>query len=258
MSNAKSFPEVPVEKLRWRCDPEVFGVQTTDELSCAENIIGQDRAIKAIRLGLSVPSGGYNIYVQGLTGTGKETTVECILEQVATDSSIPDDKCYVHNFENPDRPIILSLPAGQGASFRKEMAALIDYLDHTVPAALESEEFQTRRNQMTEKEGQKGREIIREFEERIRKENFVLVEIRFGPVTKTEIAPLVDGKPRSAVELEKMLAQGQVSREEFERIEKVQEALGGELEDILKKTREIEKQMGEALKALIFGSAWSS
>ena len=253
MSNAKSFPEVPVEKLRWRCDPEVFGFQTTDELSCAENIIGQDRAIKAIRLGLSVPSGGYNIYVQGLTGTGKETTVECILEQVATDSSIPDDKCYVHNFENPDRPIILSLPAGQGASFRKEMAALIDYLDHTVPAALESEEFQTRRNQMTEKEGQKGREIIREFEERIRKENFVLVEIRFGPVTKTEIAPLVDGKPRSAVELEKMLAQGQVSREEFERIEKVQEALGGELEDILKKTREIEKQMGEALKALIFG-----
>ncbi len=89
MSNAKSFPEVQVEKLRWRCDPEVFGFQTTDELSCAENIIGQNRAIKAIRLGLSVPSRGYNIYVQGLTGTGKETTVECILEQVARIQAFP-------------------------------------------------------------------------------------------------------------------------------------------------------------------------
>lgn len=253
MADVKAFPEVPVEKLRWRCDPAVFPFETTGDLACAENIIGQDRAIKAIRLGLSVPSRGYNIYVQGLTGTGKETTVECILEQVAIDSRIPDDKCYVHNFENPDRPIILTLPAGQGTSFRKDMDELIDYLDRTVPAVLESEEFQSRRNQMMEKEGQKGREIIREFEERIRKENFVLVEIRFGPVTKTEIAPLVDGKPRSAVELEKMLAQGQVSREEFERIEKAQETLGGELEEILKKAREIEKQMREALKALIFG-----
>jgi ATP-dependent Lon protease len=253
MSNAKTFSEVPVEKLRWRCDPASFRFQTTDDLPCAENIIGQDRAIKAIRLGLSVPSRGYNIYVQGLTGTGKETTVECILEQVATDSRIPDDKCYVNNFENPDRPIILTLPAGQGVSFRKDMNALIDYLDRTVPAALESEEFQARRNQMIEKEGQKGREIIREFEERIKKENFVLVEIRFGPVTRTEIAPLVDGKPRSEVELEKMLAEGKVSRDEFERIEKAQETLGEELESVLKKAREIEKQMGEGLKALIFG-----
>jgi len=253
MADAKSFPEVPVEKLRWRCDPGAFQFQTTEEVSCSESIIGQDRAIKAIRLGLSVPSRGYNIYVQGLTGTGKETTVECILEQVATDSKVPGDKCYVHNFENPDHPQILYLPAGKGASFRKDMDALIDYLDRTVPAALESEEFQTRRNQLMEKEGQKGREVIREFEERIRKENFVLVEIRFGPVTKTEIAPLVDGKPRSAVELEKMLAAGTLSREEFERIEKAQETLGGELEDVLKQAREIEKQIAEALKALIFG-----
>ena len=59
--------------------------------------------------------------MQGLTGTGKETTVECILEQVATDSRIPGDKCYVHNFDNADQPLILYLPAGKGASFRKDM-----------------------------------------------------------------------------------------------------------------------------------------
>ena len=253
MPEQRVFPEVPNEKLRWRCDPEMFRFETTRDIPCANDIIGQERAIKAIKLGLSVPSRGYNIYVQGLTGTGKETTVKCILEQVATDSKIPGDKCYVHNFDNTDRPLILYLPAGKGASFRKDMGNLVEYLDRTVPAVLESEEFQDRRNQMMEKEGQKGRELIREFEERIKKENFVLVEIRFGPVTKTEIAPLVEGKPRSAAELEKMLAQGSLDREEFERIEKAQDSLGEELEDVLKRAREIEKQMGEAFKALVFG-----
>ena len=253
MPEPKSFPEVPVEKLRWRCDPEIFRFKTTHDVPCTTDIIGQDRAIKAIKLGLSVPSRGYNIYVQGLTGTGKETTVECILEQVATDSRIPGDKCYVHNFDNADQPLILYLPAGKGASFRKDMAYLIEYMDRTVPAVLESEEFQSRRDQMMEREGQKGRELIREFEERIKKENFVLVEIRFGPVTKTEIAPLVEGKPRSGAELEKMLAQGKLAREEFDRIDEAQETLGEELEDVLKKAREIEKQMGEAFKALVFG-----
>ncbi len=153
--------------------------------------------------------------------------MECILEQVATDSRIPGDKCYVHNFDNADQPLILYLPAGKGASFRKDMAYLIEYLDRTVPAVLESEEFQSRRNQMMEREGQKGRELIREFEERIKKENFVLVEIRFGPVTKTEIAPLVEGKPRSGAELAKMLAEGKLAREEFERIDEAQ--VGDEL-----------------------------
>src|SRR3989304_3951017 len=67
MADAKSFPEVPVEKLRWRCGPGAFPLQPTEEVSCSESTIGQDRAIKAIRLGLSVPSRGHNIYVPGLS-----------------------------------------------------------------------------------------------------------------------------------------------------------------------------------------------
>ena len=110
---------VPTEKLRWRCNPETFAFETTAEVPCSDEIIGQERAMKSIKLGLSVESPGYNIYVQGLTGTGKETTVKCVLEQVATESRIPDDKCYVHNFEDPDRPLLLSLPAGPEGAVRE-------------------------------------------------------------------------------------------------------------------------------------------
>ncbi len=245
--------DIPIEKLRWRCDPGVFSFESTAEVVCSSEIIGQERATRAIKLGLSISSRGYNIFVQGLTGTGKETTVKCILEQVATDSRIPEDKCYVNNFENRDCPIVLSLPAGEGAALRTGMDGLVEYLFRTVPAVLESEEFQKRRNQIVESEGQKGREIIRPFEEKIKKENFVLMEIRYGPITKTEIAPVVDDKPRGTEELEKMLAEGKISREEFDRIDDARETLGQELEEVLKQAREVEQKIGGALKALIFG-----
>jgi ATP-dependent Lon protease len=209
--------------------------------------------MKSIKMGLSVESPGYNIYVQGLTGTGKETTVKCVLEQVVTESRVPDDKCYVHNFEDPDRPLILSLPAGKGNALRRDMDSLVRYLHKTIPAVLESEEFKKRRDQIIEMEGQKGREVIRPFEEKIKKENFVLMEIRYGPMTKTEIAPLVDGKPRGQEELEKMFAEGKVSREEFERIQEARETLGGELQEVLKQAKEVEQKIGEAVRNLVYG-----
>ncbi len=253
MPDQRSDSVVPVEKLRWRCKPDLFDFETTSEIPFCDEIIGQERATKAIQLGLGVASRGYNIYVQGLTGTGKKTTVKCLLEQVATDSRIPDDKCYVHNFDDDDRPIILSLPAGQGSSLRREMESLVNYLNRTVPAVLESEEFQKRRKQIVEMEGKKGREVIHPFEEKIKKENFVLMEIRYGPMTKTEIAPLVDGKPRGPEDLEKMLAEGAIERDEFDRIQEVRDALGEELQEVLKQAKEVEQKIGEALKNLVFG-----
>jgi lon-related putative ATP-dependent protease len=245
--------EVPVDELRFRCSTANFAFETTAEVDHGFEIIGQDRAIKAIRLGLAVQSRGYNVVVQGLTGTGKETTVKSILERVAEGGDVPPDICYVHDFDDPDRPTVLYLPAGDGARLRKEMDSLVAYLARTVPAVLESDEFKKRRTQMVEREGEKGRAIIKEFEERIRKENFVLVELRFGPMTKTEIAPIVGGKPRTGEELEQMLAEGEIERAEFERVDGLRDQLSEELEEVLKHARETERQIGEALKALVYG-----
>ncbi len=241
------------DKLRYRCPPESFSFETTAELDAGFDIIGQDRAIKAIHIGLSVPSRGYNILVQGLTGTGKETTVKSILERIADKETVPQDICYVHNFDDPDCPTVLYMPPGEGARLRKQMNALVEYLERTVPAVLESDEFKQRRTQLIEREGKKGRAVIKEFEERIKKENFVLVEIRFGPMTKTELAPIVDKKPRPGEELEQMLAEGEIERDEYERIDKVRDGFADELEDVLKHARDTDRQISEALKALVYG-----
>ena len=253
MSEPRLPVEVAVDKLRYRCPPDSFDFESTETVDGSFEIIGQERAIKAIKLGLAVASRGYNLLVQGLTGTGKETTVKSILEQVAHDARIPQDICYAYNFDDPDQPVVLYLAPGEGCQLRRDMERLVDYLDRTVPAVLESDEFKKRRTQIIEKEGTKERGIVKEFEEKIKRENFVLVEVRFGPMTKTDIAPIVDGKPRTGDELEEMLAEGEISREDFEVIDRKREVFATEMEEVLQHAKDSEKQISEALKALAYG-----
>ncbi len=247
--------EVPLEKLRYRCSPDAFSFETTQELDLGFDIIGQERAIKAIKLGLAVESRGFNVVVQGLTGTGKETTVKSILEKVARSTSVPLDICYVHDFDDEDSPKVLYLKAGDGRKLRREMDSLVDFLTRSVPAVLESDEFKKRQTQILETEGEKGRAIIHEFEEKIKKENFVLAEVRRGAATRNEVAPIVDGKPRTGDDLEVMLAEGNIAREEFERLDGLRRQLSEELDEVLKHARDSERLLGEAMKALAYGFA---
>ena len=91
-------------KLRWRCDPGELDFKSTAELDAAVGILGQDEAIEALRFGLEIHAPGQNIYVRGLKGTGRLTTVRRVLEDIQPESPSAPDHLYVHNFEHPDRP----------------------------------------------------------------------------------------------------------------------------------------------------------
>ena len=128
VGKARSPFELSPEDLRWTCDPESLGVRTISDVKACKKIIGQKRALRAIRLGLDIKSHGYNIYVSGLTGTGKTTTVKKLLEQMDSHGSTHDDICYVHNFNDPDSPRALQLPAEQGKKLSKDMDEAIHTL----------------------------------------------------------------------------------------------------------------------------------
>ncbi len=128
MNHQKRFAEVAVEKLRWRCSLDLLPFNDTDEIIPCMEIIGQERALRAIRLGLEMDSLGYNIFVVGLVGTGRNTTIKCLLEEIDKSAKIPDDICYVNNFKDPDQPKCICLPAGQGKIFKKDMEAFIESL----------------------------------------------------------------------------------------------------------------------------------
>ena len=138
------------EQLCPTCDPLQFDFDTTDELEDLEEIIGQERAVDAIRFGIGMRRQGYNLYALGPSGTGKRTTIREFLDQRAAGEPTPSDWCYVNNFEQPHKPRALELPPGRGAVLREDMELLIEELRAAIPAAFESEDYRTRRQEAEE------------------------------------------------------------------------------------------------------------
>jgi len=250
MKKVTKFEEVPVGKLRWRCDPNSFKFKTTKELEICLDIIGQRRAVNALRLGLDIESLGYNIFVTGLVGTGRKTAIKCLLEKAERSKKIADDKLYVYNFKNSDMPRLIKLTAGKGKRFKKDMEEFVDYLINNIPAIFESEDYQRRRKAMVEGFKKKQNELIKNFEKEVTKEKFALVQVQTGPYTKPDAVPVINEKPVNFNDLAVMVQKGQFPKEELEKLEKKYKELGEKLENILKEVRNLESSIREELKAL--------
>jgi len=246
----KQFEEVPVERLRWRCDPNALPFETTKAIEACDEIIGQDRALEAIRVGLDINSIGYNIFVTGLAGTGRFTTIKCVLEEMDAKGKIPNDLCYVNNFKNPDMPRMISLPAGQGNAFKKEMETLIESLKKKIPLLFENEAYLNKKKEVVEKFRNKQADVFKEFEKKVNKEGFALVQIQMGPYSRPGIFPVVEGNPVNIEQVETMVEEGKYPKEDLERVKEKQAELINELENIFKETRKSEKEIKEELTSL--------
>jgi lon-related putative ATP-dependent protease len=250
MADLIKYEEVPVEKLRWRCPPESLPFETTDEVQPCLGIIGQDRALSAIRLGLEVDSIGYNIFVVGLVGTGRNTAIKCVLEEIDKAGKIPDDLCYVNNFKDPDQPKCICLPAGQGKVFKKDMDDLIDSLKKQVPLIFESEEYQKTRRELVEKHRERERGLVKDFETKAKKDGFAVVQVQMGPFTRPDVVPMVAGNAMPLDQLENLVDQGQFPKETFADLKNKYASLSAEMEQVLKETRKVEKNIQEELSKL--------
>ena len=250
MGQERKYPEVPVEKLRWRCLPESLSFETTAEIQPCTEIIGQERALKSIRLGLEMDSLGYNIFIVGLVGTGRNTTIKCLLEEIDKAGKIPDDLCYVNHFKDPDQPRCLCLTAGKGKVFKKDMEDLIESLKKKVPLVFESEDYQKQRRELVEKHREREKGMVKEFETRAKKEGFAVVQVQVGPFTRPDVVPMVAGNAMPLDQLENLVDQGQFPKESFELMKTKYSQLATEMEQVLKETRKVEKIIQEELATL--------
>ncbi len=245
-----NFKEVPVEKLRRRCDPKSLGFKSTDELKVHKDIIGQKRAVNALRLGLDIKSVGYNIFVTGLVGTGRKTAINYLLEETERIKNIPDDKLYVNNFKNPDMPRLIRLPAGQGRSLKKDMDGIVEYLLKNIPSIFESKDYKQRKKEVVESLKNKQKELIAVFEKKIAEEKFTLIRLQFGVFTKPAILPLIDGKPLNFDQLTVIVEKGKFPKEELQKLKEKHSELTDKMETVFKEMRYIEKEIRERLKSL--------
>jgi len=242
--------EVPLSQLRWRCTPEMLGVDDMANVQPSKHIIGQDRALRAIQVGLEMKHYGYNIFVTGLPGTGRMTAIHQMLHDFEGRKIPLTDKVYVHNFRNPDAPILLSFTAGQGMGFKREMSAFLDDLQKSIPAVFESRRYVEQRKAMLEHFQDRQRSVLKDFEKRVKGKGFEVVQVQGGPATRPEIAPVLDGNPVSAEQLGAKAESGEITREEFNRLTAEQTELEGQMDIVMREMRNIERKAKKSLDDL--------
>jgi lon-related putative ATP-dependent protease len=138
------------DQLRRPCNPAQFTFTTTADLPDLAEIIGQQRAVAAIRFGIGIHHDGFNLFALGPNGTGKFTAVQQYLHQIAAQKPTPDDWCYIHNFSQPHKPNALRLPAGHAAQFQADMQQLVEDLQTVLPATFSGDEYQKQRKSIEE------------------------------------------------------------------------------------------------------------
>ena len=250
MATAEQRLALKPEQLRWQCDIVKCGVKSTGDLPDFEGIIGQERAIDAITLGLKMRSKGYNIYVAGLSGTGKMTTVKHLLGTVATGRDIPPDIAYVNNFSDPDRPRSILLKAGDACRLKRDMEMLVINMHRNIVQIYESDVFKDHMKALVEEFKDREKGILKTFEEKIQNENFVLIQVQMGPFSKPEIAPVIAGEPVQMEKLEGLTDQGKFNKTEYDRLREKFEVLTTEMETAFKSVRDLKRELRDAMAKL--------
>lgn len=250
MPRTLSTAEVPVEKLRWRLDPATLSFESTRDLEPLKEIIGQDRGVAAFRFGINIDKPGYNVFVTGMAGSGRMATVKKLLEEISKKDRIPDDLCYVNCFKNTESPILLRLPAGTGAAFKKDVKSLAETLKKEIPQIFESQEYINMKKEVMETHEKKAASFFKALDQKVKEQGFVIVDVQVGQFKRPAVMPLVDGNPVSIDQLEEMAQKGRFPKDELEQIQQKHENLRNELDQIFLELRNLHRDVADKLEKM--------
>jgi lon-related putative ATP-dependent protease len=231
---------LPASALLTRCEAERLPFATTDELPEPPGILGQARAIEAIRFAVGIKREGYNLFAFGPPGLGKHASIHQLLEEKAKSRPAPPDWCYVHNFDDSRRPRALRLPAGRGGPFRDEMDRLIEELHGAIPATFQGDDFKSRKKLLEEKLKQRQERAFAEIERDAKQKGVALIKTSMG----LGLAPSRDGQVLPPEEIDR-LPQG-----EQDRLKAEMEALQEQLQGVLSALPDWEREHRQGLKEL--------
>jgi ATP-dependent Lon protease len=223
---------LPADALRWRQDEASLDFESTAELDPAEGVVGQPVALEAMRFGIECDAPAQNIYVRGLTGTGRMTLVQSLLRELKPRARRRLDRCYVHNFAQPDRPRLITLTAGAAPKFRRDMREAAEFIENRLGEVLEGPAAKARRERLQQDTQQAVAAVTEPLEEKLRADGLTLAQVQAGPITRTAIFALRDGQPVPPDQLRKLVASGEIDREEAEALEEKIGHYAKEMEEV--------------------------
>lgn len=237
---AVKHEELQIDQLKNYCDPDQFDFETTDELDPLQGTVGQDRGVSALDFGFDIKTNGFNLYVAGQTGTGKNSTVRSFVQEQAKSEPVPNDLCYVNNFKEADKPNAIILPPGMGCGLVKDMDELVETSKAEIPRAFESENYEKRRNDVLNEVQQHRTRMLNDLQKRAEEMDLAIEMTQIGIVT----VPVVRGKPLSREDFERL--PDDVKKEIQGRSDKLQDMI----QQVLAKSRKMEKEAQQKIDDL--------
>ena len=199
-NNDQNNFKLAVESLYHRCDLSQLSFKTTADIEDVSEHLGQERAMGALKFGIGMKHDGYNLFVLGSTGLGKNTTVKKLLTRESLTAETPSDWCYINNFSQHQKPLMLKLPAGYGLQLQNDMSQLLEELLIAIPAAFESDEYRTRTQAIQDEYKQKEIRAFKDLGDRADKKKITMLRTPGGYT----LGPTKDGKVLSPEEFDKL------------------------------------------------------
>jgi len=230
--------ELSFQQLRLICEQDSIGCFTSSEITKLDAIIGQQRAVKALKFGLGIHEKGFNIFVSGMPGTGRTSAVRLFLEEIASSQPTPDDWCYVNNFQDSSRPKTICLPAGKAQGFKTDIKRLVESIEVDIRSLFESEEYAVNRDRTVKTFQLKKEELIERVNKNALEKGFIIQANQMGVIT----IPVKDGKPISE---EDYMA---LKPEEKEKISHLQEEVQEEIATSIRASKQLDKSILDAIQ----------
>ena len=231
--------ELSYMELKNICNPSDFTFETTAEINGLDSVYGQERGLNAIEFGLNINSKGYNLYLEGPSGVGKTMYTKKYVSHVASKKKVPDDWCYIYNFENLNEPIAVSLPAGQGKEFKNTMDSFIDDIRKYLKRTFTNEDFEKEKNLIKQTFEEKRTQLLEKLNKQALKYGFQVKTAQNG----IYMMPVIDGKAIEEEEFEKL--DEEVKKEFEENSNVVQEQIIAVITQIKAIEKEADKKVEE-------------
>ena len=238
----KNKNELTYKDLKMSCNPNIFHFETTADLEPIQEGIGQDRGIKALEFGLQVDVKGYNLYLEGPSGVGKTMYTKNYLQKIALKKKAPSDWCYIYNFDNPNEPIAVELPAGQGKEFKESMDGFIKEIKKDIQKTFNNDDFEKEKALIKQEYEAKRSALLDKLNQDASKYNFQVKAAQNG----IYMMPVVDGKAIEEEEFEKL--DDSIKQQYEEKSVFVQE----QIMNVISQIKEIERQSDKKI------SEWQS
>ena len=232
--------KLSAEQARHACPEMVFDCASTAELTPLEQIIGQDRAVRALQFGLNIDKKGFNVFVSGLPGTGRKTAVLDFVRELAAKLPTPSDWCYVNNFKDSSRPNAIRLPPGKGIELKKAMEEFVNHVPVALREAFEGEDYSKRRDAVMQKVNRERNDIIASINRMAKDSGFSIQVTAAG----FALVPLVEGRPltdQEFLELPEALQK---------QINQAREAVNARIGDAFRPLRDIAKKADKEMSEM--------